>query len=87
MSSLRQLFVAGERCDSATYIWAQDLLGVPVIDHWWQTESGWPMLATLVGLEGMPAPRAGSAGHPVPGYDVQILDEDGHRCPPVPPAW
>ncbi|WP_317039512.1 AMP-binding protein [Hymenobacter lapidarius] len=81
LSSLRQLFVAGERCDSATYTWAQELLGVPVIDHWWQTESGWPMLATLVGLEGMPAPRAGSAGHPVPGYDVQILDEDGQPVP------
>ena len=82
LRSLRQLFVAGERCDPATYAWAQALLGVPVVDHWWQTESGWPMLATLVGLEGMPAPRAGSAGHSVPGYDVQILDEDGHPVPP-----
>ncbi|GAB3846366.1 propionyl-CoA synthetase [Hymenobacter terrigena] len=82
LSSLRHLFLAGERCDPATYAWAGKLLGVPVIDHWWQTESGWPMLATLVGLEGMPAPRAGSAGHPVPGYDIQILDEAGHPVPP-----
>ena len=81
LSSLRHLFLAGERCDPATYEWARKLLGVPVVDHWWQTESGWGMLATLVGLEGMPAPRAGSAGHPVPGYDVQILDEAGLPVP------
>jgi len=81
LSSLRHLFLAGERCDPATFNWAGQLLGVPVVDHWWQTESGWPMLATLVGLEGMPPPRAGSAGHPVPGYDVQILDEAGHAVP------
>ena len=81
LSSLRHLFLAGERCDPATYAWAQQLLGVPVVDHWWQTESGWPMLATLVGLEGMPAPRAGSAGHSVPGYDVHILDEAGVPVP------
>ena len=82
LSGLRHLFLAGERCDPATFVWAGQLLGVPVVDHWWQTESGWPMLATLVGLEGMPAPRAGSAGHPVPGYDVRILDEAGHPVPP-----
>ncbi|GAA4024414.1 propionyl-CoA synthetase [Hymenobacter glaciei] len=81
LSGLRHLFLAGERCDPATYAWAGQLLGVSVVDHWWQTESGWPMLATLVGLEGMPAPRAGSAGHPVPGYDVQVLDEAGHPVP------
>ncbi|MBC6699486.1 AMP-binding protein [Hymenobacter puniceus] len=81
LSSLRHLFVAGERCDPATYDWAGATLGVPVVDHWWQTESGWPMLATLVGLPSMPAPRAGSAGHPVPGYDVQILDEAGLLVP------
>ncbi|WP_035566395.1 AMP-binding protein [Hymenobacter sp. IS2118] len=82
LSSLRQLFLAGERCDPATYTWAGQLLGVPVVDHWWQTESGWPMLATLVGLEEMPPPRAGSAGFPVPGYDIQILDEEGLPVPP-----
>ncbi|MFD1470168.1 AMP-binding protein [Hymenobacter caeli] len=81
LSSLRHLFLAGERCDPATFAWAQQVLGVPVVDHWWQTESGWPMLATLVGLEEMPAPRAGSAGFPVPGYDVQILDEEGRPVP------
>ncbi len=81
LRSLRQLFLAGERCDPATFAWAGQLLGVPVVDHWWQTESGWPMLATLVGLEGMPPPRAGSAGHPVPGFDVQILDDAGHPVP------
>lgn len=81
LSGLHHLFLAGERCDPATYTWAGQLLGVPVVDHWWQTESGWGMLATLVGLEGMPAPRAGSAGHPVPGYDVRILDEAGHPVP------
>ena len=82
LSSLRHLFVAGERCDPATYDWAGLTLGVPVVDHWWQTESGWPMLATCVGLPDMPTPRAGSAGHPVPGYDVQILDEAGLPVPP-----
>ncbi len=81
LSSLRALYVAGERCDPATYTWAADLLGVPVVDHWWQTESGWPMLATARGLAGAPAPRAGSAGHPVPGYDVQVLDEAGQPVP------
>ncbi|SNC64015.1 propionyl-CoA synthetase [Hymenobacter gelipurpurascens] len=81
LSCLCYLFLAGERCDPATYEWAGQLLGVPVIDHWWQTESGWPMLATMVGLSDMPPPRAGSAGHPVPGYDVQILDEAGLPVP------
>ncbi|RSK43866.1 AMP-binding protein [Hymenobacter rigui] len=81
LSSLRHLFVAGERCDPATYAWAGTTLGVPVVDHWWQTESGWPMLATPVGLADAPAPRAGSAGHPVPGYNVQIVDESGRPVP------
>ncbi|MDB5233209.1 MAG: prpE [Hymenobacter sp.] len=82
LSGLRHLFLAGERCDPATYDWAGRVLGLPVIDHWWQTESGWPMLATLMGLEGMAPPRAGSAGFPVPGYDVHILDEAGQSVPP-----
>jgi propionyl-CoA synthetase len=81
LSRLRYLFLAGERCDPATYKWAAQTLSVPVVDHWWQTESGWPMLATLVGLDAMPSPRAGSAGHPVPGYDVKILDEIGQEVP------
>ena len=82
LRSLRALYVAGERCDPATFGWAAELLGVPVIDHWWQTESGWPMLATARGLTAAPVPHAGSAGHPVPGYDVQILDEAGQLVPP-----
>jgi propionyl-CoA synthetase len=81
LGSLRYLFLAGERCDPATFAWAQQVLGVPVVDHWWQTESGWPMLATLVGLAEMGPPRAGSAGFPVPGYDVQVLDEAGQPVP------
>ncbi|SDX59689.1 AMP-binding protein [Hymenobacter psychrophilus] len=81
LSKLRHLFLAGERCDPATYAWAGELLGVPVVDHWWQTESGWPMLATCVGYPDAPAPLAGSAGHRVPGYDLQILDEAGEPVP------
>lgn len=76
ISSLRYLFLAGERCDTATYNWASEQLQKPVIDHWWQTESGWPMLGTMMGFEGQ-SPRAGAAGKPVCGYDIHILDEDG----------
>lgn len=75
LASLRYLFLAGERCDVATLEWAQKLLGIPVIDHWWQTESGWPMLANLAGVELMSVPP-GSVGKPVPGFHVQILDSD-----------
>lgn len=70
------LFLAGERCDPATYHWVKDLLQKPVIDHWWQTESGWPMLGMMLGLE-QAEPVAGSAGKPIVGFDVQILAEDG----------
>lgn len=80
-SSLRYLFLAGERCDKATLEWARDLLQVPVIDHWWQTESGWPMLANLTGVELLPV-KPGSAGKPVPGYDIRILNADGEEVPP-----
>lgn len=76
ISSLKTLFLAGERCDITTYNWIVDLLNRPVIDHWWQTESGWPMLGIMTGVEPLPA-KAGSAGLPVCGYDIQILDEDG----------
>ncbi|NRB65516.1 MAG: AMP-binding protein, partial [Saprospiraceae bacterium] len=79
-SSLRYLFLAGERCDIATLQWASNLLRVPVIDHWWQTESGWPMLANPVGIEPQPV-IPGSAGLPVPGYDIQILNQDGQQTP------
>jgi len=80
LSHFRYLFLAGERCDPATWHWVKDLLQVPVIDHWWQTESGWPMLAIMMGLEAFP-PKAGSAGKPVCGYDVRILDEEGRDLP------
>lgn len=75
LSSLRYLFLAGERCDIATLGWAQQLLGIPVVDHWWQTESGWPMLANFAG-PGLFDIRPGSAGKPVPGFDVRIIDSD-----------
>lgn len=80
LSSLQYLFLAGERCDVATLEWARQLLRIPVIDHWWQTESGWPMLANPAGLELFAVPP-GSAGKPVPGFDVQLLDESGQPVP------
>ena len=76
LSSLRSLFMAGERLDPDTYQWASDLLGVPVIDHWWQTESGWPIVANCLGIEPMTV-KPGSATKPVPGYDVRILNGAG----------
>jgi acyl-coenzyme A synthetase/AMP-(fatty) acid ligase len=80
-SHLRHLFLAGERCDVATLEWSHRQLQVPVIDHWWQTESGWPMIANMVGLELLPI-RPGSAAKPVCGFDVCILDRQGHELPP-----
>ncbi|MFD5425422.1 propionyl-CoA synthetase [Streptomyces sp. NPDC127084] len=79
--SLRHLFLAGERLDTQTYHWAGDLLGVPVVDNWWQTETGWPIVANPMGLEPHPA-KPGSPTLPVPGYDVRILDGAGHQAPP-----
>jgi acyl-coenzyme A synthetase/AMP-(fatty) acid ligase len=76
LSHFDTLFLAGERCDPPTWHWANDLLHRPVVDHWWQTESGWPMLAMMMGTEQMPA-KPGSAGLPVCGYDIHILSEDG----------
>jgi propionyl-CoA synthetase len=81
ISSLRALFLAGERTDPDTYHWASDLLGVPVVDHWWQTETGWPVAANCLGLEPLPI-KPGSPTKPVPGYDVRVLDDDGAPCPP-----
>lgn len=81
ISSLQYLFLAGERCDAATLEWAQQLLEIPVIDHWWQTESGWPMLANPAGVGLMPV-KPGSSAKPVPGFDIQILDVHGHQLPP-----
>jgi propionyl-CoA synthetase len=80
ISSLRTLFLAGERLDPDTYHWASDLLGVPVIDNWWQTETGWPIASNCLGIEALPI-KPGSPTRPVPGYDVAILDPDGNRCP------
>jgi propionyl-CoA synthetase len=80
LSRFRILFLAGERCDPDTLLWAQDKLGVPVIDHWWQTETGWPIAANCVGLGMLPV-RPGSPTKPVPGYDVRILDEHGGELP------
>ena len=80
ISGFRCLFLAGERLDPDTYHWAHDLLGVPVIDHWWQTETGWPVAANCMGLERLPV-KPGSPTKPVPGYDVRILDSEGAPAP------
>ncbi len=80
MSGFRALFLAGERCDPDTLHWAEDTLDVPVIDHWWQTETGWPICANPIGLERLPV-KAGSPTRPMPGYDVRVLDEDGAERP------
>jgi acyl-coenzyme A synthetase/AMP-(fatty) acid ligase len=81
LGSLKYLFLAGERCDISTLNWLENLLGIPVIDHWWQTESGWPMLANMPGYELIPV-KPGSAGKPVCGYDIQILSPDGEPLGP-----
>jgi propionyl-CoA synthetase len=73
---LRALYLAGERADPDTLSWAEKMLGVPVIDHWWQTELGWPALGTCIGLDDTRT-RHGSAGHPVPGFGFAILDQEG----------
>ena len=73
LSHFDALFLAGERTDPDTYHWATDLLGRPVIDHWWQTETGWAITGNFRGLEYFP-PKAGSASLPMPGYDVRVLD-------------
>ncbi|MEM6624893.1 MAG: propionyl-CoA synthetase [Pseudomonadota bacterium] len=80
LSGFRTLFLAGERADPATIEWAQDQLGVPVIDHWWQTETGWAIAGNPVGVELMPV-KLGSPTLPMPGYDIQILDDAGHPVP------
>lgn len=97
ISSLKYLFLAGERADTDTIKWAEQKLGVPVIDHWWQTESGWPMAANPAGLGMLPV-KYGSPTVPMPGYDVQVLDDAGHPVKrgelgnivvklPLPPAF
>jgi propionyl-CoA synthetase len=81
MPRLRTLFLAGERADTDTIKWAESMLKVPVIDHWWQTESGWPMAANPVGLGMLPV-KYGSVAVPMPGYDIAILDGEGRSMAP-----
>jgi propionyl-CoA synthetase len=80
LSRFRALFLAGERCDPETLHWAEQKLGVPVIDHWWQTETGWPISANCLGIERLPV-VPGSTTRAVPGWDVRALDESGHERP------
>ena len=81
LSKLQYLFQAGERLDPDTYQWAADKLGIPIVDHWWQTETGWAIAADPIGVEPMPV-KPGSATVPMPGYDVRILHPDGSECGP-----
>ncbi|MEA3276903.1 MAG: propionyl-CoA synthetase [Pseudomonadota bacterium] len=81
LSRFRALFLAGERCDPDTLAWAEDLLKVPVIDHWWQTETGWPITANCLGIERLPV-KPGSSTVPVPGYRVEVLADDGCAVTP-----
>ncbi len=81
ISNFKILFLAGERLDPDTYYWASDLLKRPVIDHWWQTETGWPITANCMGIEVFPV-KAGSSTKPVPGYNLQVLDSDGKVVEP-----
>ncbi len=80
LAGFRSLFLAGERSDPDTLKWAERHLGVPVIDHWWQTETGWSICANCLGLEQLPV-KHGSPSKPVPGWDVQVLDESGKEMP------
>lgn len=97
LSNFRALFLAGERCDPDTLHWSEDILGVPVIDHWWQTESGWPMICNCLGIEKLPV-KPGSPARPVPGFDICVLDENCNEVPagkmgaisiklPLPPSF
>ncbi|WP_395727495.1 propionyl-CoA synthetase [Nakamurella sp.] len=78
VSSLKYLFLAGERLDPETYRWASELLDIPVIDHWWQTETGWAIVGDPAGIELLPI-KAGSPTRPMPGWDVRILDPSGQE--------
>jgi propionyl-CoA synthetase len=81
LSALRYLFFAGERLDPDTYHWALQRLGIPIVDHWWQTETGWAIAANPMGVEALQF-KAGSPTVPMPGYDVHILHADGDPCEP-----
>lgn len=76
LSSLRSVFLAGERCDPDTLAWSEKQLNIPVIDHWWQTETGWPMAANCLGLEQLPV-KSGSPTRAVPGYEIMVVDDKG----------
>jgi len=80
LRSMRALFLAGERADPPTIAWAEQQLGVPVIDHWWQTETGWPIVANCLGLGAHPI-KPGSSTKPVPGWDVRVVGPDGREQP------
>ena len=80
LSAFRTFFLAGERCDPDTLHWAEQQLGVPVVDHWWQTETGWPIGVNCVGLGMLPV-KPGSCAKAVAGYDVRVLGEDGQELP------
>jgi propionyl-CoA synthetase len=81
LSSLKTQFLAGERCDVATLEWYNEQIPVPAIDHWWQTESGWPMVSNMIGIE-KPLVKPGSVGKAVCGYDIRIFDEKGNELAP-----
>jgi propionyl-CoA synthetase len=81
LRKLRTLFLAGERCDPDTLLWAQQRLRIPVVDHWWQTETGWAICGDPVGIEFFPV-KPGSATKPMPGYDVHVVDDEGKDCAP-----
>ena len=80
LRNFRTLFLAGERCDPDTLLWARERLAVPVVDHWWQTETGWPIAANCVGLGMLPV-KPGSPTKAVPGYDVRVLDDANRELP------
>jgi propionyl-CoA synthetase len=79
LSSLKTLFLAGERADTDTIKWAEKTLDIPVVDHWWQTETGWPICANCTGIESVPI-KYGSPSVPVPGWDIQVLNADGNKA-------
>jgi propionyl-CoA synthetase len=85
LGGFRALFLAGERCDPETLRWAEAKLGVPVIDHWWQTETGWAIVANCLGIQPLPV-KAGSATRPAPGWDLRVLDGEGRDVAPGDPG-
>ena len=82
ISSLKYLFLAGERCDPPTAAWAEDLLGVPIVDNWWQTETAWAICSNFMGLSDPLPMKPGSPSKPAPGYDVRVLDDEGTPVEP-----